>query len=288
MNSCPEVRHKQGWDSLFGEDGPPLQQSWSYGAAMARLGVAVTRRLAAGSPAQVLERRFGPLRLSLLSRWRSSMPGLREVARQHPLLAVTPEGAGIPGLPLWPGREEAVLDIARHPAALRASLHGKWRNRLRRGEGNGLTIRLCTPEVRDVRMLLSLEAQQQSARGYRTLPPAFVFAWLAVSPADALLALALQNGQTIAAMLFLRHGAGATYHCGWSGEQGRATHAHNVLLWRSFLALRDSGVTRLNLGVLTPRKAEGLVRFKLGTGARPCVLGTTVLVTPVPRRGCPA
>ena len=64
---------------------------------------------------------------------------------------------------------------------------------------------------------------------------------------------------------------------GWAGPQGRWHNAGTLLLWRGLLALRGRGVARLDLGGIDTRRAPGIARFKLGTGATPYALAGTYL-----------
>ncbi len=271
----------------------PLQQSWTYGEVLARLGARVHRvpvvaPSGARGLAQVAERRFGPLRLALLSRgpvWEEA-PGagderaaLRALGRAFRPLLATPERAG-PGLPLVAPRHRALLDLSAEPASLRARLDGKWRNRLARAEGAGLVLRLGRPGPAALEWLLARDAAQQRARGYRALPARFTLAWLALDPAAALLAEARIGGERVAAMLFLLHAPWASYHVGWSGAAGRRANAHGLLLWRAMLHLREAGLTTLDLGEVDTEGTPGLARFKAGTGAVVAPLGATVLLPP--------
>jgi Acetyltransferase (GNAT) domain len=275
--------------------GPmPMQQHPTYGAALARLGCAVRRVtvIEAGLPigtAQIVSRRFGPIRLSLLSRgplW-AVPPGPDFAARTlrslvDGVLVATPGvavwGRGI--VPLITPRHQAVWDLTPPPAALRAGLHQKWRNRLNRAEAEGLIL----AEARDPAWLLAAEAAQRRARGYRALPPAFVAAWQIADPAGIRLWEAWRGTERLAAVLVLIHRPWASYHIGWSGPLGRAAHAHNLLLWQAALALKAEGIAALDLGDVNTEDAPGLARFKIGTGARVAPLGPTCLALPIRRR----
>ena len=76
---------------------------------------------------------------------------------------------------------------------------------------------------------------------------------------------ALAGSQPVAGILLIVHGSGATYHIAWTSPEGRRGHAHNLLLWRGILALRERGVAFLDLGGLEA-KAPGVAHFKLGLG----------------------
>ena len=140
----------------------------------------------------------------------------------------------------------------------------KWRNRLNHARRSPLRVTHAPFPRQADHWLLSCEAEQRSARGYRTLPPAFAMAW----PKTRLFT-AYADGEPVAAMLFLLHAPGATYHIGWSGMEGRRTSAHNLLLTEAAEWLHRRGYTRIDLGPLEPSRAPGLSHFKLGSGARP-------------------
>jgi hypothetical protein len=327
VTECP--LSTRDWDDWMGAQGSPFQQATAYGAAMAALGAgvgaAVTRfdirdgQGALAGRAQVLSRRVGPLRLSLVSRgpvWAEAtgtaaqIAGLRALARAAGRTAgrtagrvggwggamVATPGAALAGrglVPLVTGRTEAVMDLSRGPLALRAGLSAKWRNRLVHGEGAGLHVTIGAAGGgefgadwgTDIDWLAAGAAAQARARRHGGLPPAFTQAWLAAG-GGAMLAVArgaaagAKAAGPLAAMLFLRHGMAATYHLGLTTPEGRAAEAHRLLLWRAALALAEAGVLALNLGDIATDLNPGLARFKLGTGATAQRLGATVLVWP--------
>ncbi len=279
------------WHAAFGPAPVPLQQSWAYGAVAERLGrqVARARIFQAGRPvglAQVIVApgRFGARALltrgpvltgggpaGILTALRRSLP-----ARGPKVLIATPERAGGGGVPLMTAAHIAELDLTPNEEALRAGLAGKWRNRLVASGRAGLTI----TEEHDLEPLLRKEAAQRQHRGYGALPAAFTRAWAEQAPEGWRLYVARRKGRMLAAMLFLLHAPGASYHIGWSGEEGRAASAHNALMWHAICALRRRGITRLDLGALNTEDTPGLARFKLGTGAKARALAPTVLSLP--------
>jgi hypothetical protein len=175
----------------------------------------------------------------------------------------------------------ARIDLRPEVPALRAAMLGKWRNRLVRAEAAGLSLHHAPFSPRRDVWLLDREVAQARTRGYRQFPPAFVEAWCRSGGATASrLFTASHGGKPVAAMLFLLHGAGASYQIGWSGPEGRASGAHNLLLWQAMLHLRSRGVRMLDLDVIDTQTAPGLARFKLGSGARPLRLGATRLSAP--------
>ena len=79
---------------------------------------------------------------------------------------------------------------------------------------------------------------------------------------------ASRDGQDIAAVLFLVHGQCATYQVGWSSDAGRENCAHHLLLWQGRSVLKRYGVNALDLGGINDETAQGIKKFKEGTGAK--------------------
>ncbi len=130
------------------------------------------------------------------------------------------------------------------PAALLAAMRGSWRTALRAAERPRPTLGLDRP-ARSTRFSLA-EERQRRARGYRALPAAFT---RAPAARRAPVWDWREGGETQAAMAFVRHGATASYHLGWTGPAGRAGEAHRALLWAAALALRSDGVRWLDLAM---------------------------------------
>lgn len=282
----------------------PLQQHPFYGAALARLGVR-TERLSlpcgAGPPgwAQIVHRRIGPLRLAWLPRgplWperasaaeqSAGLDTLRERLARGTLLlragadtAPPASAAGGDGVVLAPGRAHAWLDLTGAKPERLAAQHGKWRNRLRFAERQGLSVtRRPFDTARDL-PLLRLEMDQRRARRYRALPPGFTLAWAMAQPESVQLFLARRGTTLVAFLLILVHPPSASYHIGWTSPAGRAAAAHNLLLWRASNWLSSRGIGALDLGLCDAQTAPGLAHFKRGTGAEVLITGPTRLSLP--------
>lgn len=288
-----------------GPAGPvPMQQHENYGRACAAIGSRVIRLAAgpAGAPvatAQVLLRRwpfFGDFALvargpvwdpgvtlaeaqrgtaDLVTRLRRDCRGVMitsdPVAGQDPVTGL---------LPMVTGGCQARLALG-SPDQMMACQHGKWRNRLRRAQEGPLRIdNAPLPDEADHWLLLREEAQARR-RNYRRLPRQFTHAWRVVNGAKSTrLFVARYRKAPVAAMLFLLHGHGASYHVGWSDELGRQTHAHTLLMWEAACWLSARGYGWADLGTLDTETTPGLARFKLGAGAVPLRLGATCLSAP--------
>ena len=162
---------------------------------------------------------------------------------------------------------------------LRAAMHQKWRNRLRRAEAAGLTLR-HDAWTGAPHWLIAHEVAQRDQRRYAALPVPIVAAIARETPGCARIVEAWEGTSPIAGMLILRHGARATYQVGWTSERGRALNAHCLTLFEAARWLADHGHRLLELGPIETERNPGLARFKLGTGARARALGGTWLAIP--------
>jgi len=178
------------------------------------------------------------------------------------------------------GYSTVVLDLTQPPETLRAAFDGKWRNRLVKAETEKKLQVHVNSNVPKCRELLEREGRQRESRNFHGLPTDFVTHWIdvAASPAAAfVIARADFEGKTVAAMLFLLHGSVATYHIGWADDTGRDLNAHNLLLWRASLLLRERGLAAIDLGGVNTHSLPGISRFKLGTGGAVRTLAGTYL-----------
>ncbi|MFK7837802.1 MAG: GNAT family N-acetyltransferase [Sulfitobacter sp.] len=229
----------------------------------------------------VLRRHFAGVPVAMIPR-ASPPPDLRTQLRaaglhRTPLILSPDQPADLPfALRLRKPRQIAMLDLHPSPEALRAGLHAKWRNQLRQAEGTRLKVR-CThlPPDPDTPVLRA-EALQSGRRNYANWPAPLTAAFASVAPNQTHMFCALDQGQTVATMLFLTHGSTATYHIGHITPAGKAHCAHNLLMWEAMQRLRRHGISQLDLGQLNPN-TETIDRFKLRAGAQARATGGTHL-----------
>ena len=302
------------WGGLLAGCGQSsLEQSWAYGDAVAAVGRRQVRRgvvRRAGAPLAIVQaftRRPG-LPFSLVQILRGPLwltecdTEQRQVVyrsirdcyrlRRRELLFWTPE---LPDTPeserlmrvcrcrrMVTGYSSVWLDLRPDCSALRAALHGKWRNALRRGECGGLTLRSGPGDGR-LDWLLERHTAFRRSAGFVGPPGALVQAIASeVRPADlhvfcAYGERASAEAEPLAGILLLGHGLSATYYVAWTSPEGRRAQAHNVLLWRAIEALKAGGTQWLDLGGVDGRRAPGVARFKLGLGGRLFTLAGTYL-----------
>lgn len=286
---------REDWDAAHAALGASLQQHWAYGDALVTPAVQVQRAEVqcegrTVALAQFLCRRYaGVLGVALCTRgplWLAPVAAAGQAAiyaelkRSLPMRGprvilfspdqTVPDDPGLASLTrVLTGYSTVMLDLAQPDAALRAGLHAYWRNRLAAAERSGLDVAEVDTAAGACDWVLQEEMRQRERKRFYALPPAFVHNYIAAHPDlrhAALILSASLHAQPVAAMLFLIHGSAATYQLGWSRPSGRATNAHNLLLWRALPLLRERGVRRLDLGGVNTRDLPGISRFKLNTG----------------------
>lgn len=288
-----DVVDRSEWEALLSEAGrSSLEQCWAYGEAHAGQGARSRVRRAVvergGQPVamvQVLERTFpAGLGLAQIIRgpvWLNQGPSRDVLAaikaeyriRRGMLLVWMPElpdgpesiammrAAGLRRMAT--GYSSAWIDLSAPEDVLRAQMHQKWRNALEKAELAQLTVQRRSDDRHLTWLLGHYETHKRKAR--YSGPSAAWVKDLVSAGAVPLTLRALSVDRPVAGVLFLRHGASATYYVGWAGEEGRHRNAHNLLLWRGLTALKESGVRWLDLGGVNAA-APGPARFKLGLG----------------------
>ena len=288
------------YDALLAAGPAPLEQAWQYGAAVSEISrngaaravisvdgrpvaalQAAERRLPGGAtlvrltrgpvvrePAFLPEvaaalRAAWPLRRGRLLFWMPDLPAAEAQALLRPLGK----------RPMTTGYGTAWLDIAADPANLRRSLRGNWRSALVKAEADPPVLRL-TRSATDLDSFVAGYLRDRRDRRYGGPTERLVRALAATFGKDMFLIRALEDGDTLAAALFLRHGSTATYFLSWTTPEGRGRSAAHLLVWTAIERLRGSGVRWMDLGGIDAH-APGVARFKLGTGALPVIASGT-------------
>ncbi|MEQ8332384.1 GNAT family N-acetyltransferase [Nisaea sp.] len=298
------------WDELIAKaDRAALEQASAYGMAMSRASAysPVTAVFMRGPErvalALILEWRFpGGFRIAKLTRGPVFLADVTDTERaaifrlikqRYPvaklnLFLMTPElpaGAESDALlrdigmrPMVTGYSTVWLDLRPELETLRAGLHVKWRNQLKLAEAEPLRVRSGYGGA-PMEWLLSRHDQHRKRRKFRAPAGAFVAA-IADSGRDkraTQVFTAYVGSEPIAAILTIRHGTSATYYVGWTGVEGREKQAHNLLLWKAIIKLKEAGVEWLDLGGVDGLHMPGVSRFKLGVGGELVTLAGTYL-----------
>ncbi len=291
------------WDLALMARPAALQQDWSYGEAVARLGGRIIRAglvdegVLVGLAQFTTRKIAGLVDMALCTRgpvWLETVPDAKRaqayrllkkgLGLSRPrLVMITPDeefDAGTRHLSrVMTGHSTVMLDLSQDLEALRAGLDQKWRNNLKAAEKSGLSVVTNGTKLAQYRWLLTSEEGQRAVRGYRSTPATLVPEFVdARQDRNSLLILRADAGkQKRAAMLFLVHGCAATYQIGWLDHENAPRGAHNLLLWSAIEQLQARGVQKLDLGGVNTTSGAGIARFKIGTGGRVMTLAGTYL-----------
>ena len=287
--------NQKDWDGLIGQ-APfhAYQQSYPWGDALKEVGVRVYRAkiMLDGCPigvAQIqLKKILGFLTVALVLRgpvwcagdvsaeiYRSAIDKISWSLPVHGLhgLIVTPESNDGEALKqagfkrIMGGHHTVMIDLDADDEALRTQLNGKWRNRLKAAEKSAIIVSPLGRRPEKYAWLLEKEEHQQRAAKYHALPSIMVHNYQARTAHEGVICFSAKSEATrVGGMLFLVHGDCASYHIGWASDEGKSDNVHNLLLWRSMLALRRTGIKRLDLGGVNTDLNPGIARFKIGTG----------------------
>lgn len=295
------------WDQAHAQAAGPLQQDWAYGSTRVAMGSSVLRAVvhADGVPvamAQFVVRRFGRWAgFALCSRgpiWLHSLSGTdkaqayKALRQSIPLqglrfLMITPDEPlnaelGLPHLRrIMTGYATVLLDISQPMEVLRAKLDNRWRSPLNSAEKSELSIHRMGTNPGQYRWLLDAEMEQRLRRGFQGYPDIWFerYAESRKQPSKNILSMRADLGRDrVAAMMFLLHGASATYQVGWTSEAGRDLHAHHLIMWKGIEELKERGIRQLDLGGVNTQRSAGIARFKMATGGEVKVLAGSYLL----------
>ena len=275
----------------------PLQQHPHFAAALTGMGRAMDRcALPGGGSAQIMSRVIWPTRrsLKLVSRGPFWPNPVTSEYQWDALLRLRAAGVHLINNDTIPGdvmqaagyrqimtpATIALLDLRNTQTDRIAAMSAKWRNAMRKAAHAGLTLDFRPFDAATHDWILTADAAQQKTRRYRALSGDLVLSYAARNPGQVSVVTASDGGSALAAMIFLQHGASATYHIGWTAAEGRACNAHNLCLSIAMDGLAARGVCSIDLGQIDTVNLPGLARFKLGSGARPQTLGGTWLRVP--------
>ncbi len=272
----------------------PLWQSEEWARTLRSLGRdAWIEPFEGAGQALVVTRSFGPFgKLRFASRGPQWADGASQDDRIHALEAIklnalnpnsedrdVLEHAGY--LQIVKPKQVAVLPVAENFNDQLMATQTKWRNALRQGLRKKLWTSHDRFDPKSHDWIFGEDRKQQRKKGFRSPHPILTRCFAQTNPGHVMVSQMWQGSGIIAAMVFLRHGAMATYHVGWTSAAGRAARAHHVLLTKAAQELRRSGVQFIDLGLYDAKGAPGLARFKRGSGANVHTLGGTWLHHPL-------
>ncbi len=138
------------------------------------------------------------------------------------------------------GWGSALIDLPPSLEAIRAGLSSKWRNHLNGSLKAGIAVRISGDrEVFD--WMLDQHASNMAIKGYVGPSVPFVQNMIASSPQDFSVFQAYIDNQPVSAILLARFGTHAETYLSWTGEAGRRSNAHHLLLWHVIAESKAAG-----------------------------------------------
>jgi hypothetical protein len=181
-----------------------------------------------------------------------------------PVNPLLPYGFADWSQPCW------LLLLSGDPAVAWKAFDGRARNQVRQAEKEGVTVRRARgPE--DVDAYYALHVETYARTGAPPFPKAYFQETLRRLPTVANFFFALDSeGQPIAAINVIRHGASAVYNSGCSSRRGQELRANHLLQWHAIRWLAQERAGAYLLGDAFPAtsgKNAGLDLFKRSFGA---------------------
>ncbi|MBK8085869.1 MAG: GNAT family N-acetyltransferase [Devosia sp.] len=282
------------WDALLsGAAFPHSVQSFAYGEAKAGRGWRVVRLLVrhAGRPVavvQALERHFagfrvatrinrGPVFLAahpvrdlvvavyraIRQRWGRLPHGVLLIA---PALAESEDDHAIMTEAGYRRRRgngwgSARIDLRPDIETVFAGLDGKWRNRVRSGQRNGVTVRV-TRDAADFAWMEERHLENMQAKAFSGHDRGFLAALRHSFGDDLVLVQAIHEQRPVAGLVLIRVGPLADGVVAWFGPEARELKAGNVVAWGAIEEMHRLGCTSYDVGGTNSDK--GFSTFKAG------------------------
>lgn len=165
------------------------------------------------------------------------------------------------------------LDVTKPEEELRTNLKKNWRGTLQKAEKQDFTLEWDS-KGELYTWLMQNYAVDKEAKGYDG-PSVKLLKSMAkyhLPRGELLIGRASLNGNAVAGILILCHGAGATYQVGFTTNEGRDNGAHHLLLWQALGVLKFKRIRDFDLGGINDETAKGVKQFKTGMGGQTVTL----------------
>jgi hypothetical protein len=299
--------NRQEWERLFAmAEHSNLLQSWVYGDAKQsteswKVQRAVIR--SAGAPRALVQalrrpiaRRLGLTRINRGPLWLGCPPDEREIVDvlhllREPvrlwrggLLSIAPElpagepfatilrGGGCWRLPVRP-HTSLRIDLSLPLATLRSNLDKRWRKQLNKAERAGVVAITDTSKV-CFDWLMARHGEMMRQRRFMSIPVDLLRHMRANSTTANELQVVVANlrGESVSALLVIRHGTTTTALVNWTGAEGRRTSANNFIHWQAIALAKAAGQRWFDFNHLDDRGLPGVALWKRRVAGIPYVL----------------
>ena len=311
-NYVVEYVNRELWSEYWKKiESSNLMQSWEYGdaksAAEGWLPCRLVIKDGEGSPvalAQVLIKKVGVFfKAARLNRGplllRNGLPdsGDGDVISLEVLKALKMESklrkwiyfSVAPEIPFSPEMQDAVIKIGFRSRAipsagssflqlacdekfLMSSLHGKWRNMLRKSQKSNIVISQFEGEAIPISLVENVYKKLKAEKGFNGISDSILHQILTNKSFGnnvkvlvcSVSEITLKDSDPAGVLISVHHGSTATYLIGYTNQVGRILNANYLMLWHAVLNAKKSGLNYYDLGGLNSNTPEGIRRFKKG------------------------
>lgn len=159
------------------------------------------------------------------------------------------------------GWRSARVDLRLDEDELRGKLASTWRNRLKKAENSGMTLRI-TSATEDIEWIIERHDENMREKDFVGPAPALLRALHRAAPDDFLLFQGRLDDEAVGGMVVYRFGHTAEYFVGWFGPNGRKANVGNYLYWQITLEMKRRGCRYFDVGGYAADERYG--HFKQG------------------------
>ncbi|MFN3697817.1 MAG: GNAT family N-acetyltransferase [Pseudobdellovibrio sp.] len=149
---------------------------------------------------------------------------------------------------------------------IKKQMHPKWRSSLKDAQTFKDLEVLFLDNAEDVYNFVWNYQNYKGRKVFVGLSPQFLLEEMnwALKLKSGLFLVVRKDKKMISGIYISLHGDTAAYRAGWNTDEGRKFKCHYLLLWQSFVTLKERGFKSLDLGGILPEQ-DSLNRFKLRT-----------------------
>ena len=166
-------------------------------------------------------------------------------------------------------RQTLVVNLGQGIDKVWSSLKGSARNKVRKAEKNGVTVRITTPSIDDMTSYYNMLTETFRRQGASPPHPLSFYHSICerLIPAKLMrFVVAEKKNRVISGALFLCYGERMMYMSGTSTEEGLRLAASSLVQWEAMKQAAEIGVTEYDLGGTGNASID---KFKASFGGKP-------------------
>lgn len=171
-----------------------------------------------------------------------------------------------------PTAGSSFLKLAFDENFLMSSLHGKWRNMLRKAQKSNIVVSQFEGEAIPVSLVENIYKKLKAEKGFNGISDSILHQILTNKSFGnnvkvlvcSVSEITLIDNDPAGVLISVHHGSTATYLMGYTNHDGRKFNANYLMLWHAILNAKKSGLRYYDLGGLSSNTPAGIRKFKSG------------------------